>query len=90
MTLEKAIEKHGKHIRAIPVDKPKYWEMLDMYMANCLHDVVGHPKDSTICFDFYEKMGDFWLAYKPIPEGTSAWDVSEPLPEPINQGYNHE
>jgi len=90
MTLEKAINKHGSGIRAIPVDEPKYWDMLDMYMANCLADVVGHPKNSTICFDFYDKMGDFYLAYKPLPEGKNLWDVSKPLEDNRDTGYNHE
>jgi hypothetical protein len=89
MNLEKAIKKHGT-VRAIPISEPKYWDMLDMYMANCLRDVVGHPKNSTICFDFYDKVGDEFLAYKPLPKGVSVWDVAEEIPDFRAEEYNHE
>ncbi|MEX1384456.1 hypothetical protein [Lutibacter sp.] len=59
-------------------------------MGNCLRDVVGHTKGSTICFDFYDNMGDFYLAYKPLPEGKTLWDVAEELPETYGKTYNHE
>jgi hypothetical protein len=67
LSLDEHIKKFGKEFVSIPVNKPKYWDDMGMYIANVMVGTEKHPFNSSIAFEFFDHLSNgTYLAYKPL------------------------